>query len=575
MGENRVTLVLGRMPRTATPATHRAAGPWCFAEQEEFFPDWDTAYAFAPEPLADRTLQARACAEAKALCADMLPRLAAHVCRYSRKLPDAYWETLLTPWVMAVARQIVERWWRVRALVRDWGEEPLHVALLPENCSFSFACGQDFVLHGALGHTWNHWLLSRLLEAVFPPAWSRAYLPSVRREYGAVAPPTGKARLRELLRGLLLRLPCPPLKGMRLGQSLRYSLALLHRSHGPDRATPLAAYGAAATGLTPDLPIDALPLFLSALPRDLADLRHPARLTPGPLGPRLRVAAVLAYEDAAYRQRLAVWRGRGNRIMYVQHGGNYGQARVICDMEVVEYCQHAFGTWGWTRQGDCRGNFIPVPYPQLEAGRAAAARQGRQKRNGGLLVVGAEMAAFPYRLESLPTPLQTLAYRRDKAQFFAALPRDILGQALYRPYFPVPGTLRDADWLLERFPQARMATGPLGPHLAACRLLVLDHNGTSLLEAMAANRPVVAFWRRGYWPLTDEAEELLDMLAAAGIWLPTPELAATRVREVWEHPEEWWAGDAVQRARAAYCARQAMLAPDGPDPHWLQLLKSL
>jgi hypothetical protein len=73
---------------------------------------------------------------------------------------------------MNVAKQIVERWWRVKAMIRAWGQTPLQVPLLPATCTFFFAAGPDFVLHGALGHTFNHWLFSRLLEPVFPPAWS-------------------------------------------------------------------------------------------------------------------------------------------------------------------------------------------------------------------------------------------------------------------------------------------------------------------------------------------------------------------------------------------------------------------
>lgn len=576
MLDSRTTLVLGRMPPGATPATHRAAGPWCFAEQEDLFPGWETDYTFAPEPLADRALQARACAEAKALCVRTLPAIADTLCPHSRNLPAAYWETLLVPWVLAVARQIVERWWRIRAIVNVWGEESLHVLLLPQDCTFSFARSQDVILHGALGHDWNHWLFSRLLESVLPPAWSTAYLPAIHRTYGSPLPLHGRPLLRAWLRALLLRLPFPPLKGMRIGQSLRYSLALLHRSRGADKATPLAAYAAAASDAAPPLPLDTLPIFLASLPRDLADLRHPMALRSNPLGPRLRVATVLAYEDAAYRQNLAIWRGRGNRLMYVQHGGNYGQVRTACDMELVEYSQHVFGTWGWTHHGTCHGNFVPVPYPQLAAEHAQAARQTCQEGNSSdLLVIGTEMAAFPYRLESLPTPLQIMRYRKDKARFFAALPASIQSHAVYRPYFSVPGTLRDGAWLQERFSWLRLAEGPLAPHLARCRLLVLDHNGTSLLEAMAVNRPVVAFWQREHWPLTEEAEALLTVLATAGIWQPTPLQAAAKVAAVWDHPMDWWMCDDVQKARKAYCARQAMLADGGPDAVWIQLLQDM
>ena len=575
MSSGRITLVLGRMPLKADPAEYRAAGPWCFSEQEEFFPDWDKNFTFAPEPLVDFDLQQRACREVKALCADTLPLVADRLCAHARTLPPAYWETLLTPWAMNVAKQVVERWWRVKAMVQAWGHEPLHVPLLPRDCTFRFATGPDFVLHGALGHTYNHWLFSRLLEEVFPPAWSMEYLPAVQKNYGEEEQLSGKEKLRDVLRNIMLRLPCPRLKGMSIGQSLRYSLALLHKSHGPDKSRPQVEYGSAATGIAADFPPSItrtlVTLFMASLPQLLANHKHPARLTPDPLGPRLRVASVLAYEDADYRQALAKWRGRGNRLMYVQHGSDYGQVRCVSDVEMVEYSQHAFGTWGWKEHQGSAGNFIPLPYPQLDG------LEGRwQGKNGeNLLFVGTEMPAFPYRLDAHPSPLQVVEYRKDKARFFEQLGRDLQAHSLYRPYFPVPGSLRDADWVLARFPSVRMATGMLASHLYACRLLVLDHNGTTLLESLVANIPMVLFWRREAWALTDEATALLDMLAQAGIWHETPQKAAAKAAEVWHDPLGWWMSDKVQQARREYCAQQALTVPGGPNPYWLKMLKSL
>lgn len=575
MSNGRIILVLGRMPHKADPAVFRAAGPWCFSEQEEFFPDWDKKFTFAPEPLVEIALQERACQEVKALCADILPRIAERMCPHARSLPAAYWETLLTPWVMNVSKQVVERWWRVKAMVRAWGQEPLHVPLLPRNCSFTFAGGPDFVLHGALGHTYNHWLFSRLLEEVFPEAWSMEYLPALQKTYGEQEKLSGKEQVREVLRKLMLRLPCPRLKGMSIAQTLRFSLALLHRSHGPDRSRPQAEYGSAATGIAADFP-DSLvnklvPLFMASLPQLLANHKHPARLMKDPLGPRLRVASVLAYEDADYRQSLARWRGRGNRLMYVQHGSDYGQVRCVSDVEMVEYSQHAFGTWGWKEHQGSAGNFIPLPYPQLDG--LEGRWQGQKGEN--LLFVGTEMPAFPYRLDAHPSPLQIVEYRKDKGRFFEALGRDVQARSLYRPYFPVPGSLRDADWVLERFPLVRMATGMLSNHLYACRLLVLDHNGTTLLESLVANIPMVLFWRREAWALTSDATALLDMLAGAGIWHETPQKAAAKAAEVWSDPLAWWMSDNVQQARKAYCAQQALTVPGGPNPYWLKMLKSL
>lgn len=566
------TLILGRMPHGADPETHWAAGAWCFSGQEDFFPDWEDTYVFAPEPLRELKVLEQTAKEAQALCVDNLPALAARLCPHSAALPAVYWETLLTPWAVDVATQIVERWQRVKAMTEAWGHLPLRVPLLPEECAFSFLSEHDFRLRGALGHSFNHWLFSRLLEARWPTAWRKEVLPPVERAYGQKPCGDLKQALRRWARRQMLRLPFPRLKGMSLWQSLRFSLSLLHMSYGEDRSQPLSAtFGSAATGARADLPLSPLPIFLKALPQSLKVLRHPQELKAQLLPPCLRVAGVVSYEDAAYRQKLAIWRAHGNRLMYVQHGGNYGQVRVICDTALVEYSQHAFGTWGWSEHAGSRGNFIPLPYPQI----ARLAGRWHGKRGPHMLFVGTEMPAYQYRLDAHPTPLQMVQYREDKQWFFEALDRALQSRTFYRPYFDVPGTLQDATWLLPRFPRVRLCTGPLTPQMLACRLLVLDHHGTTMLEALAANVPTVLYWTREAWPLTPESEALLDVLARAGIWHATAEEAAAKVNQVWEDPATWWRSTAVQDARRTCCALQAMMVKGSENPYWTQTLASL
>ncbi|MDO5483690.1 MAG: hypothetical protein Q4F27_02155, partial [Desulfovibrionaceae bacterium] len=137
-------LILGQMPRTATPAGHWAAGPWCFAGQEDLFPAWEDAFTFAPEPLRnDAALAESAARQAQALCVDSLPALAARLCPHAADLPAAYWEVLLTPWAIVMAQQIVERRLRVKAMKAAWGHLPLRVPLLPPDCRFDFGSEQD------------------------------------------------------------------------------------------------------------------------------------------------------------------------------------------------------------------------------------------------------------------------------------------------------------------------------------------------------------------------------------------------------------------------------------------------
>lgn len=587
-------LVLGAMPHGADPARVLAVGPSCFAGREEFFPDWETTFTFAPEPLADPAIARRAARTAQALAADSIPRLAAWLCPHADALPAAYWQTLLAPWAVDVARQLVERDLRADAMVRAWGHLPLEVELLPAEHAFRFEDEHDFTLNGALGTDFNHWLLSRLLEARWPRAWTRRFpapeAPAAddgtpgESEGNAgddMGEPPFRQWLRRTARALLLALPFPRLKGMGAAQTLRFSLALCHPCQGPDHSLDLAAaFGNSPSGTrkddprapdsAPPLPLDPLPLFQAACPRSLRALSHPATLAAA-RRPRLRVAGILAYEDAAYRQRLARWRGRGHRLACVQHGGNYGMEAVACETAFVEYSQDVFFTWGWRRHGESRGNFLPLPSPHLA--RLAGKWHGHNGEH--LLFVGTEMAAWGYRLDSHPTPLQLVDYRQDKEWFFEALGRDLQEKTLYRPYFPLPGCLEDAAWLLPRMPRLKLCTGPLTPQMLGCRLLVLDHHGTTLLEAMAANAPMVLYWNRAHWPLTDEADALLDRLAAAGIWFPTAEEAAARARAVWSDPAAWWQRPEIQAARRDFCEHQVLLADGDETPLWTQTLKAL
>ena len=391
-------LVLGPMAVPSDGTDIIAAGPWCFAAEEDFFPYWEEHFEIAPEPFADRKLQKRAIGEAFALATDMIPRLAHHLAP-KVALPDVYWETLLAPYCINVAKILVELTYRVRAMVDTYGAREIEVALLPDNCSFDMGCDQDVVLHGCLNPVCLHWLCSLLLRPMLPGAWHVMEADAVREDYPLHKPESFGERMRENLRNLALSLPCPPLRGMSMARAMRYSLALLHKSRGEDHSRSLRDhYSSKVTGAHIDLPLDPMPIFLALLPKSIRSLKHPKH-APGPKH-KTRVAHILMYEDAHYRQKLALWRARGGRLACVQHGGNYGMMRHICAMELVEYTQHAFITWGWKHQesaveGKCgKANFLPLPPAQL-ANVSNCWRGG----SNNLILVGTEMPTVGYQLD--------------------------------------------------------------------------------------------------------------------------------------------------------------------------------
>lgn len=559
-------LALGLMPMEASPQSHLAAGPWCFCGQESNFPDWEHQFTFAPEPLADPGRLPAAARAAQRLCVELIPVVASMLTSKPEMLPPQYWQVLLTPWLIDLASQIVERSLRCQAMLEAWGKCELQIEVLPLDCEFAFTDERDFTLRGDLGVAYNHWLFSRLLEYMWPEAWQRIDL----APYKANQKPKLdlKERGRNFIRRLALSLPFPRLKGMSITQALQLSKALDHACLSPDRALNFQQAFAFQEDLARiPLPSDLSPIIEKSLPASLKRLRH---RTPRKTdrSPKLRIASIVSHEDAEYRQALAYWRARGNRIGNCQHGGNYGMVAVPCAAEIEEYSQEVFFTWGWTQHGCAKGNFEPLPSLQLSA--ELASWQG----GATLIFTGAEMAAYPYRLDSRPTPLQFVEYRQAKADFFTALDRKILAQTLYRPYFNLPGTLGDTSWLLPQFPGLKICKGALLPQIQRCRLLVLDHHGTTLLEALAAGIPVLCYWRRESWPLTSEGNLLLDMLADAGIWLPGPVEAAQKANEVWANPKSWLETAPVQMARRIFAKQQALSAPNALQ-QWQLALKKL
>ncbi|MBQ7608951.1 MAG: hypothetical protein IJU76_13445 [Desulfovibrionaceae bacterium] len=557
-------LILGPMPYGADPKCVLAMGPWCFAGREAEFPDFEKRFTLAPEPKwSDAQEPLRA---VTALCQRTLGPLADTLAP-GNNLPAIYWETLLLPSLAQVCEQIVERWQRIVALKERFSTEKLRIEIRPIAPDFAFVDEEDFTLRGALGTEYNTWLFSILLaQSDLPPLWECVSGPMVAQTKAREKKKSFRARFRALIRCL----PFPHLKGVSLFQSLLFSLALLHTTRTPDRSHPLYENAGAGDSLKKlGLTFDPMPIIRASCIRSLTDLAHPRAIS-RTKHPRLRCASIAAYEDASYRQSLAIARAKGHRLFFVQHGGNYGQVRTHCRTALVEYSQHCFITWGWSEYADTPCRFLPLPYPQL-----ARIKNAHVERTDTILFVGTEMPLYNYRLDSHPNPTEMLDYRAAKKRFLDALPKELQRHVVYRPYFPLPSSLEDYPWLARAHPGLARCTGPLTDHLLASKLLVLDHHGTTLLEAMAANVPLVLYFAKDQWQLTDTCLAYFEELFCAGIWFATPEACAQEIAAIWPDIQTWWQAPKRQNARARFVKQYAQTSKTNETALWRKTLKNL
>ncbi len=106
--------------------------------------------------------------------------------------------------------------------------------------------------------------------------------------------------------------------------------------------------------------------------------------------------------------------------------------------------------------------------------------------------------------------------------------------------------------------------------LLGCRLLVLDHYGTTLHMAFAANVPTIAFWKSADWGFDPESAWTAGILREAGILFERPQEAADKALAIWPDVRSWWEDKVVQSARTLWMERYARVG-DTPDGPWNSL----
>ena len=89
------------------------------------------------------------------------------------------------------------------------------------------------------------------------------------------------------------------------------------------------------------------------------------------------------------------------------------------------------------------------------------------------------------------------------------------------------------------------------------RLVVIDHPGTSMLEAFSMNVPVIIFMNPKHWGISKDTEIFFDDLISSEILHLSPESAATHTNKIWSDGRNWWHQKKVQDARMKFCDKFA------------------
>lgn len=545
-------MFLGPVPDDFDVARDIAAGPWCFAGREDRHPGWEDIDFTEPfdTPEALVTAEAETAKLVDVLATDWAHRLNG---LHGLDRPHAFWRRYLLIWLWLATMAVWARWRNAAALVERYGSETLEIRACDESGCERPGDFPEFMFRLLSDSSFQWELDSKIVSRLRAPGWrmQSPQCPSAPAPYGNLPPPDG---LGALFRRFLPRLPVDHAPGV-AASKLAYSalVALMPRS------APLPVREAPARPVSASFPRAFLEFLDDFLNRTAPD----TFVGPG-FGTLDREAARLRYVKGRLyisntrpptdRERMIAAHAlmAGEKLATPQHGGWEGTAATVPWNRQAYAEDHCFLTWGWDRQANLPGRCVPHLSPAL-----AALRNRHREKLPVLLLVGARLAANGMRFDSIPRPRDMIAYRRNKVRFLASLNEDVRADALYRPYTRDRTDFEDGPYVARELPGLRILNNRFDETMLGCRLLALDHPGTTMHRAVAANVPMVCFWEPAHWPLCNEALPYFEGLRNAGVLHDSPAEAARHINAVWHDIRGWWTQPDVAEAVAAWRERFA------------------
>jgi putative transferase (TIGR04331 family) len=120
------------------------------------------------------------------------------------------------------------------------------------------------------------------------------------------------------------------------------------------------------------------------------------------------------------------------------------------------------------------------------------------------------------------------------------------------------------DWFNENLPETAIDTGEqkFRQLLKQAKLVVIPHNGTTLIESIALGVPTVIFWDKSIVWMRPEAQAVFNALEQVGIFHRTPESVASFINSIWDDVDGWWNSPATLDARKQFTDQYARAVPN-------------
>lgn len=258
---------------------------------------------------------------------------------------------------------------------------------------------------------------------------------------------------------------------------------------------------------------------------------------------------------------------KGVKILGMQHGGNYGIGK---NDDYVEKCEEDI-FYGWGNWAEQRGS----GYKWGPSGKLYQYTSSEMS-NDYILFVGTYIPTKIAEGSIQRNSRDGMRYIRWQLKFFKALNKNVISNVAVRNYYvdvgwrlneilekEIPGiyiTNKTYDSLRQVDFSARDDDFVVA--LSHSRMLICDHFGTTWLEALAANKPLLMFFPKNQWLYEESEIPYIKMMEDVGILVHSPEEASETLNKIASDIDAWWNEPNRKRVVKVLKERYALMEKD-------------
>lgn len=239
----------------------------------------------------------------------------------------------------------------------------------------------------------------------------------------------------------------------------------------------------------------------------------------------------------------------GSKLIWMQHGGNYG-LNLFSSYETYEIdIADKYITWGWTSE-----KFLSKIIP-FKITKNLINKKIQPNKNGKILLCLTTVPKFSYHLYSAIISYgQWKSYIEDVTLFLKKLNYKI-SKNTYVRVDPTDRSLSQKNMIYKLFPKAKFDNRKttFQKVLSQYSIFIGTYNATTFLETLSFNFPTILFWNKEHWELREEAEKAFTLLEEVGIFHQNVEQATNFLELIYPNIEQWWFSKNTQNNIKKFC----------------------